>query len=232
MAAPTPACIKRLQAEVRNMLASPPENCFALPDPNNILLWYYLLDGPKGTPYDGGVYIGKIRFPTDYPYSPPSIMICTPNGRFKTDTRLCLSISDFHPKEWNPVWNSGTILTGLLSFMTGADMTYGSIEASNETKIALAAKSHQFNVNYPMMEKLFPERFAAEQEAVAKQKAVLAAEHASSSKDSGSHERGEVAAAGDADRRTSDNSPKGWLMSALQVVMMAGIGVVLGKYLT
>lgn len=37
--------------------------------------------------------------------------------RFKTNTRLCLSISDFHPDTWNPAWSVSTILTGLLSFM-------------------------------------------------------------------------------------------------------------------
>ena len=41
----------------------------------------------------------------------------TPNGRFATNKRLCLSISDFHPDTWNPAWSVATILTGLLSFM-------------------------------------------------------------------------------------------------------------------
>ena len=38
-------------------------------------------------------------------------------GRFQPDTRLCLSMSDFHPSTWNPSWSVATILTGLLSFM-------------------------------------------------------------------------------------------------------------------
>jgi ubiquitin-conjugating enzyme E2 J2 len=197
------------------MVSSPPENCFALPDPSNILLWYYLLDGPVGTPYEGGVYVGKIRFPGDYPYSPPSIMICTPNGRFKTDTRLCLSISDFHPKEWNPVWNSSTILTGLLSFMTGSDMTYGSMESTNDQKIQFAKNSHQFNVNFPMFEKLFPERYAAEVAKVEARKAAVAAA-ASSSDDPSKAEGG--------------GGRQNWGMWILQVAVMAGIGLVVGKF--
>ena len=27
----------------------------------------------------------------------------TPNGRFAVNTRLCVSMSDFHPETWNPV---------------------------------------------------------------------------------------------------------------------------------
>lgn len=48
---------------------------------------------------------------------PPAVYMLTPNGRFSTNTRLCLSMSDFHPETWNPLWSVGTILTGLLSFM-------------------------------------------------------------------------------------------------------------------
>ena len=67
--------------------------------------------------YAGGFYHGKLIFPKDYPFKPPRIMMMTPNGRFQTNTRLCLSISDFHPDLWNPAWSVATILTGLLSFM-------------------------------------------------------------------------------------------------------------------
>jgi ubiquitin-protein ligase len=48
----------------------------------------------------GGKYHGKLIFPASYPFKPPTIMMCTPSGRFKTNTRLCLSMSDFHPETW------------------------------------------------------------------------------------------------------------------------------------
>ena len=80
-------------------------------------LRHYIVRGPESSPYQGGVYHGKLKFPAEFPFKPPSIYMITPNGRFKTNTRLCLSISDFHPDTWNPAWSVGTILTGLLSFM-------------------------------------------------------------------------------------------------------------------
>ena len=79
--------------------------------------------GPEGTPYAGGLYHGMLRFPAEYPFRPPSIYMITPNGRFKPNTRLCLSISDFHPDTWNPSWSVSTILTGLLSFMVSGAAT-------------------------------------------------------------------------------------------------------------
>ena len=63
-----------------------------------------------------------LRFPAEYPFRPPSIYMITPNGRFKPNTRLCLSISDFHPDTWNPSWSVSTILTGLLSFMVSRSL--------------------------------------------------------------------------------------------------------------
>lgn len=76
-----------------------------------------MVSGPEDSPYAGGYYLGRLVFPRDFPFKPPSIYMITPNGRFKTNTRLCLSISDYHPDTWNPAWSVSTILTGLLSFM-------------------------------------------------------------------------------------------------------------------
>lgn len=69
----------------------------------------------------------------------------TPSGRFQPSSRLCLTISDFHPRSFNPAWSVSTILTGLLSFMTSNEITTGSISASNEERKMLAARSRWWN---------------------------------------------------------------------------------------
>ena len=66
-----------------------------------------------------------ILFPPQFPFKPPSLLMCTPNGRFKVHTRLCLSMSDFHPETWNPMWSVSTILMGLYSFMLEDTPTLG-----------------------------------------------------------------------------------------------------------
>ena len=109
------SCLARLRKEVRSFEAPP--YIRAKPLESNIKEWRYVLQGPPDSPYEGGMYQGKVRFPDDYPFKPPSIYMLTPNGRFKTDTRLCLSISDFHPESWVPTWSVATILNGVLSFM-------------------------------------------------------------------------------------------------------------------
>ena len=69
----------------------------------------------------------------------------TPSGRFQPSTRLCLSISDFHPKSFNPAWEVSTILIGLLSFMTSEEMTTGSISAAEAERRVFAARSRWWN---------------------------------------------------------------------------------------
>lgn len=81
---------------------------------------HYVVSGPENSPYEGGYYHGKLVFPQDFPFKPPAIYMITPNGRFRTNKKLCLSISDFHPDTWNPAWSVSTILTGLLSFMVSS----------------------------------------------------------------------------------------------------------------
>ena len=153
----TPGALKRLQREAKTMETAPPQFIRAKPDEGNILTWHYVLEGPPDTPYHGGYFLGKLQFPADYPFGPPSIFMTTPSGRFKVNTRLCLSISDFHPAEWNPVWNIGTILTGLLSFMVTADITYGSMQTSDNDKKKFTLQSHAFNRKDPIFTQYFLE---------------------------------------------------------------------------
>jgi ubiquitin-conjugating enzyme E2 J2 len=40
------------------------------------------------------VYHGKVKFPEEYPFKPPGISMITPNGRFATNKRICMSMSD------------------------------------------------------------------------------------------------------------------------------------------
>jgi ubiquitin-conjugating enzyme E2 J2 len=98
-----------------------------LPDQDNIFEWHFVIFGLKDCPYEGGFYHGKLIFPQEYPLKPPGIMMITPSGRFQEKTRICLSISDFHPESWNPVWKVETILTGLISFMTSDEHSTGCI---------------------------------------------------------------------------------------------------------
>ncbi|CAJ0920671.1 1755_t:CDS:2 [Entrophospora sp. SA101] len=153
----TKAAHKRLSKEYIAIKSNPVPYIIARPLENNILEWHYVIRGPPNTPYHNGEYHGVVQFPVEYPFKPPSIRMTTPSGRFQPNTKLCLSMSDFHPSSWNPSWSVATILNGLLSFMTGDETTTGSIKTSDADKIMFASNSHQFNMKSPKFREVFPE---------------------------------------------------------------------------
>ncbi|CAI5512289.1 unnamed protein product [Closterium sp. Naga37s-1] len=156
-ATPSKGCLQRLQREMKLITKEPPPHIRARPNPADMLDWHFVLEGSPGTPYEGGWYHGRLRFPADYPFKPPSIMMLTPNGRFATSTRICMSMSDFHPETWNPMWSVASILTGLLSFMSDDAVTAGSIVASEADRRKLARLSMPNNCRSPVFRKLFPD---------------------------------------------------------------------------
>ncbi|KAL1895654.1 Ubiquitin-conjugating enzyme E2 6 [Sporothrix stenoceras] len=139
------AAQKRLTREYKTISENPPPYITARPSDSNILEWHYIITGPEDTPYHGGQYWGTLMFPPDYPFAPPAIRMHTPSGRFQPSTRLCLSISDFHPRSFNPAWEVSTILIGLLSFMTSEEMTTGSVSATPAERKFHAARSRWWN---------------------------------------------------------------------------------------
>jgi ubiquitin-conjugating enzyme E2 J2 len=159
----SPLATKRLQRELKALHKNPLSNpkIVAQPNESNILEWHYVLEGPADdpkSPYKGGIYHGKLIFPKEYPYKPPGVIMLTPNGRFKPNRRLCLSMSDFHPETWNPMWSISTILMGLYSFMMDTKPTTGSIETTTAAKRQFAAESLKYNVkNDKNFCNLFPE---------------------------------------------------------------------------
>jgi len=125
-----------------------------LPDPEDIYVWYYIVFGLDYKEYKGGFYMGKIICPPEYPAKAPKVIVLTENGRFHTwNEGICLSISDYHPESWNPVWKVSQIVVGLTSFWQTAEDTYGGVYShevqrmckKNETpadcKIRLAKES-------------------------------------------------------------------------------------------
>lgn len=141
----TRAAHKRLAREYASISTNPPPYIQAHPSESNILEWHYILTGPPATPYENGQFWGTLTFPPDYPFAPPAIRMHTPSGRFRCNERLCLSISDFHPKSFNPAWEVSTILLGVLSFMTSEEMTTGSVSASDAERKAYASRTRWDN---------------------------------------------------------------------------------------
>ncbi|KAF0760232.1 Uncharacterized protein FWK35_00015303 [Aphis craccivora] len=184
MAPKTSSATLLLKQDYLRLKNDPVPYVIAEPNPSNILEWYYVISGPDDSPYAGGYYLGKLVFPKDFPFKPPSIYMITPNGRFQTNTRLCLSISDYHPETWNPAWSVSTILTGLLSFMLENKKTGGGIDMTDDERRQLAALSLESNIQDENFCELFPELTMKILKEIEKRNLDKANEEQSSSMDS------------------------------------------------
>jgi len=139
------AGIKRLQKEYRDLMTEPMDNCIAKPLEDNLFEWRFIFKGEKETPYENGIYMGKISLPKEYPWKPPKIQMITPNGRFRTNGTLCLSFTHYHPESWNPALCVRTMLIGLISFFYDNDNTTGALRSTINEKQMLAKKTNEYN---------------------------------------------------------------------------------------
>ncbi|CAI5731823.1 unnamed protein product [Peronospora farinosa] len=137
--------VKRIQGDVREMMTNPSDQYTASPLETNMFDWHFTLRGPHDTEFEGGIYHGRIILPSDYPFKPPNIILLTPNGRFEVKKKICLSISAYHPEEWQPAWGVRLILEALISFMpTKGEGAIGALDFSADERKRLA----KLSINY------------------------------------------------------------------------------------
>ncbi|XP_076466693.1 uncharacterized protein LOC143297958 isoform X2 [Babylonia areolata] len=99
---------------------------------------------------------------------PPSIILLTPNGRFETFKKICLSISGHHPESWQPSWSIRTALLAIIGFMpTHGGGAIGSLDYTPEERKVLAKRSQDWKCPEcgDVSQKLKPKTQASEEAA-------------------------------------------------------------------
>lgn len=142
------------------------DNVLIIIDQKDIKIWYCLIFGAVNFP--GGEFIFQLTNPDGYPFAPPSAKALTPNGLFLINTKICISIGEFHasdaPKEegaygWRPTIGADgfaqNIHTAFETFTTD-EHGIGIQHSSDTVKRKLAAESSKYNKeNYPALMKEF-----------------------------------------------------------------------------
>jgi ubiquitin-conjugating enzyme E2 R len=115
--------------ELKGLSSNPVEGFTVQPDGDNLFQWKVAIFGPPGTLYQGGYFKALLKFPTNYPYSPPTMKFLSrvwhPNVYENGD--LCISIlhppvDDPHSGElacerWNPTQSVRTVLLSVISLL-------------------------------------------------------------------------------------------------------------------
>ncbi|KAF1796230.1 ubiquitin-conjugating enzyme/RWD-like protein [Mucor lusitanicus] len=134
--------VKRIMQEAKELASESTYEYSAHPLEDNIFEWHFTVRGPKDTDFEEGRYHGRIILPSEYPFKPPELIFLTPNGRFELNTKICLSITGFHPEFWQPAWGIRTVLLAVIGFFpTEARGAIGGLDYSKEERRRLAKKS-------------------------------------------------------------------------------------------
>ena len=75
-----------------------------------------MIQGPAGSPYEGGSFKLEIAVPDRYPFEPPKIRFMTPIYHPNIDDggRICLDTLNMPPKgSWKPAVNLSTVLASV-----------------------------------------------------------------------------------------------------------------------
>ena len=111
---------------------------------DDLFVWHFIIKGPRDTAWEGGIFHGKLVFPSEYPNAPPDMYFTTPTGRFEINKRLCLTFTSYHPEQWTTAWSISSILTSVIAFMpTKAEGAVGGLDSTDaeRRKYAIASRS-------------------------------------------------------------------------------------------
>jgi len=142
--------IKRLVKDVKelknNSLGS--HGIFYEHDDSDILKGRAVIIGSEKTPYFAGFYFFLFKFPSDYPFSPPYVTICSNGDKIRmnpnlyTNGKVCISIlNTWSGEQWSSCQSISSVLLNLKTllcadpFLNEPGVTKLNREFENYTKI-------------------------------------------------------------------------------------------------
>jgi len=110
--------LKRVQNEFNELLEIDPDNISGSMNEEDNFIWDIVVQGPKDSPYEGGIFFFKVTFPKDYPFKPFNIILQTKiyhpqfiqskelSGSFK----MCCCLTSTGLDSWTPAMTLPKIL--------------------------------------------------------------------------------------------------------------------------
>ena len=71
------SALKRIQRDLAEITQTPVQDTSAGPEGEDLFKWQVLMAGPENTPYEGGVFMMELIFPSNYPFAPPKLAFTT-----------------------------------------------------------------------------------------------------------------------------------------------------------
>ena len=107
----------------------------------NMQLWDVLIDGPAGTPYEGGHFKVELTFPSDYPVKPPTMKFCTKiyHPNIHEDGDVCIKLIQ---ELWAPSVMMKRLLEDLCHLLANPEA--GKLVANPNASVQLAQDKAAF----------------------------------------------------------------------------------------
>ena len=118
--------IARLLKDIKQIIKAPlhDNGIYYLHDDADMLKGYAMIVGPEDTPYFGGYYFFELKFPTDYPHTPPQVTYWTngDNIRFNPNLykcgKVCVSLlNTWRGEQWTSCQTISSVLLTLCTLL-------------------------------------------------------------------------------------------------------------------
>lgn len=139
------------RAQYKKAIREPSEHLKFHMCEDDVMKWYIILHNFAGDDgeYTGGEYLVRVELPKDFPFNPPSFYFMTPNGLYGLETKVCVSIGEYHKENYRATLGVDGFCKQLVSGLIGwRDLGNGiNIKhTSAPAKAQLARESHEYNI--------------------------------------------------------------------------------------
>lgn len=110
--------IKRLKKELDEIRKNPPVEVMIGPsDDSNMFEWEGLLNGPDGTPFQGGIFKFRVTFPENYPMKPPVVIFTTKMYHPNIDPHGHICV-DILKNNWSSAYTISKVMLSVSSLLS------------------------------------------------------------------------------------------------------------------
>jgi len=142
---------KLLQNQYKKIQSEPVEGVAVELHDESLFEWKVYIEGPAETEYAGGIFQLSMKFPQDYPMSPPTVTFLSDfwHPNVYPDGKVCISI--LHPpgvdemsgelpsERWLPTQTVATILLSIISLLSAPNISSpANVDASVQWRSDLA----------------------------------------------------------------------------------------------
>lgn len=131
--------MKRIIKDYEDLLANPLDSVeIRIIDESDFTEWELEIDGPSGSPYEGGLFKAELKFPCSYPMQPPKIRFKTLILHPNVDEAGVLAIDE---PSWLPTTSLATVIQSILALISSPSLA--------ESDVCLKTPHNQLAVDNP-----------------------------------------------------------------------------------